>query len=230
MSNIFIPNTQYPIPNTQYPIPNTQYAILIMANILEFTVQKPSSGLKRVGKSQKPYGKPSNQLDLFSHKSTGNILTMPSSLTPFEEALILDEKGDPKAKDAYQNAVDLNDCAADAYCNFGILEYESGNTVKAIDAFTKSLRSEPRHFESHYNLANLYSELGNLPLARTHYEFANELRPDFPDTRFNLGLVYAMTRNFESALKILSEYKEMVPPEDGEIAEKLIESIRKLTG
>ncbi|MEO6695466.1 MAG: tetratricopeptide repeat protein [Ignavibacteria bacterium] len=202
-----------------------------MANILEFTIPKPHSGLKRVGKSQKSHHKRANQLDLFSQKSSeSNIFVLPSSLTPFERALILDEKGDAKAMEAYRNAVDLNDCTADAYCNLGILQYETGNTVKAIDSFTRSLAREPRHFESHFNLANLYSELGNLPLAKTHYEFANELNPNFPDIHFNLGLVYAMTRNFESALKILSEYKEMVPPEDGAVAEKLIESIRKLTG
>jgi len=202
-----------------------------MANIIEFPIQKPQSGLKRVRKSKEIQLKHTNQLDLFSQKSPEtNIYVMPSSLTPFEEALMLDEKDDPNAKEAYQNAVNLNDCPADAYCNLGILEYESGNTVRAIDSLTKSLKSDPRHFESHYNLANLYSELGNLPLAKTHYEFARELRPDFPDICFNLGLVYAMTRDFESALKILSEYKEMVSPEERTNAEKLIESIRKLTG
>ena len=202
-----------------------------MANIIEFPIQKPQSGLKRVLKSSRVQLKHSNQLDLFSQKSPEtNIFVMPSSLSPFEEALMLDEKGDSKAKEAYQNAVNLEDCAADAYCNLGILEYESGNTIKAIDCFTKSLKTEPRHFESHFNLANLYSELGNLPLAKTHYEFASELQPDFPDICFNLGLVYAMTRDFESALKILSEYKEMVTPEESENADKLIESIRKLTG
>jgi len=202
-----------------------------MANILEFTIPKPQSGLKRVGKKPRVTLKHTSQLDLFAEKTHGtNIYIMPSSLSPFDEALMLDERGDPKAKDAYLNALKQSDCEADAYCNLGILEYESGNTVKAIDSFTRSLRCEPRHFESHYNLANLYSELGNLPLARTHYEFANELNPEFPDIRFNLGLVYAMTRNFESALKILSEYKEMVPPEEGAIAEKLIDSIKKLTG
>lgn len=202
-----------------------------MANILEFTLPKSQSGLKRVGKKPAIVLKHKSQLDLFSEKSHGtNIYIMPSTLSPFEQALILDEKGDPKAIEAYRNAVDLSDCEADAYCNLGILEYESGNTVKAIDSFTRSLKSEPRHFESHYNLANLYSELGNLPLAKIHYEFANELCPDFPDIHFNLGLVYAMTRNFEPALKILTKYKKMVPPEDGEVAEKLIESIKKLTG
>lgn len=202
-----------------------------MANIIEFPAQKPQSGLKRVNKKRDVQLGYINQLDLF--KGGGpqtNIYVMPSDLTPFEEALILDEKGDPKAKDAYQNAINLNDFIADAYCNLGILEYESGNTIKAIDAFTKSLKEEPRHFESHYNLANLYSELGNLPLAKTHYEFARELKPDFPDLCFNLGLVYAMIRDFESAIKILSEYKDMVSPEESTNAEKLIESIKKITG
>jgi tetratricopeptide (TPR) repeat protein len=202
-----------------------------MANIIEFPVQKPQSGLKRVRKKRDIQLGYINQLDLFKEGGPQtNIYVLPSDLTPFEEALILDEKGDPKAKEAYQKAIDLNDFAADAYCNLGILEYESGNTVKAIDAFTKSLKAEPRHFESHYNLANLYSELGNLPLAKTHYEFARELRPDFPDICFNLGLVYAMIRDFESAIKILSEYKDMVSPEESTNAEKLIESIKKITG
>jgi tetratricopeptide (TPR) repeat protein len=202
-----------------------------MANIIEFPIQKLQTGLKRVQKSSKTSLKHSNQMDLFSQGSPEtNIFTMPSSLSPFEAALMLDERGDPKAKEAYQNAVESDDSIADAYCNMGILEYESGNTVKAIDFFTRSLKDDPRHFESHYNLANLYSELGNLPLAKTHYEFAKELRPDYPDTYFNLGLVYAMTRDFKSAIKTLSEYKDMVAADDRSNAEKLIETIKKITG
>jgi len=203
-----------------------------MSNIIEFPIQKPPSGLKRVKKSCSIELRHTNQLDLFSQGSSPetNIFIMPSSLGPFEQALMLDERNDTGAKEAYRNAVTQDDCAADAYCNLGILEYESGNTVKAIDSFTRSLKNEPRHFESHYNLANLYSELGNLPLAKVHYEFARELRPEFPDICFNLGLVYAMTKDFEAALKTLSEYREMVPEEESANAAKLIETIRKLTG
>jgi tetratricopeptide (TPR) repeat protein len=202
-----------------------------MANIIKFPLQKPQSGLKRVNKTAKIELKRTNQIDLFSQQSPEtNIYIMSSNLSPFEEALMLDDRGDEGAKDAYRKAVTEDDSPADAYCNLGILEYESGSTVKAIDCFTKSLGSDPRHFESHYNLANLYSELGNLPLAKTHYEFARELKPDFPDICFNLGLVYAMVRDFESAIKILSEYKDMVSPEDSSNADKLIESIRRITG
>jgi tetratricopeptide (TPR) repeat protein len=202
-----------------------------MANIIDFPIQKPQSGLKRVNKSNDVELKRTNQLDLFSQDAPEtNIFIMPSSLSPFEEALMLDDRNDPKAKEAYRNAIEKNDYTSDAYCNLGILEYESGSTIKAIDCFTKSLGIDARHFESHYNLANLYSELGNLPLAKTHYEFAKELRKDFADVYFNLGLVYAMTRNFESAIEILSEYKEMVSPEESTNAEKLIENIKRITG
>jgi tetratricopeptide (TPR) repeat protein len=139
----------------------------------------------------------------------------------------MDENNDEKAHDAYWKAISAKDCTADAYCNLGILEHEAGNTVKAIDCFTNSLKHDPRHFESHYNLANLYSGIGNLPLAKAHYEFAKELQPGFPDVYFNLGLVYAMTKDFESAVNVLSRYKEMVSGEDLSNAERLIETLKK---
>src|SRR5688572_27710242 len=105
-----------------------------MANIIEFPLQKPPSGLKRVNKTTSIELTRTNQMDLFSQKSPEtNIFVMPSSLSPFEQALMLDDRNDETAKEAYQNAVNQNDCAADAYCNLGILEYESGKTIKAID-------------------------------------------------------------------------------------------------
>ena len=201
-----------------------------MANIIQFPAQKNQSGLKRVRKKTQVDLKKSDQIDLFKPETEANIYIMPTDMSPFERALILDEKGDEGAKDAYLKALETDDCEADAYCNLGILEYEARSTVKAIDCFTRSLKADPRHFESHYNLANLYSELGNLPLAKTHYEFARELQPDFPDVCFNLGIVYAMTRDYDSSIKVLSEYKDMVPQEDAENAERLIESIKKITG
>jgi tetratricopeptide (TPR) repeat protein len=201
-----------------------------LTNIFDL-YKKPKSGLKRVSDRKSNGGKDERQLDLFwREKGKSNILEMTSNLPPFEEALILDERDDPKAKEAYLNAIIEDDCRADAYCNLGILEYKSGNIVKAIDSFSKSLMIDARHFESHYNMANLYSELCNLPLARMHYEFARELKPDFPDICFNLGIVYAMSRDFDSALKILTEYKEMVTAEESAITDKLIQSIKKLSG
>lgn len=200
-----------------------------MANIIDFPVKdKIKFGFRKVRKPKEIYLKQSSQMDLFSaHSSEVNIYVLPSDLTPFEQALIMDESGDKKAEEAYRRAIFANDHPADAYCNLGIIEYEAGRTVKAIDCLTRSLSIEPRHFEAHYNLGNIYSEIGNLPLARNHYELTIEIQPSFPDVYFNLGLVFAMTKDFESAVTTLSQYKDMVEGEESSVAEKLIESIRK---
>src|SRR6185436_12192482 len=77
-------------------------------------------------------------------------------LSPFEEALMLHERGDEKAAELYRAAITEGDNLADAYCNLGIIELEQGRMPKSLDCFTLALKNEPRHVEAHYNLANLY--------------------------------------------------------------------------
>ena len=86
------------------------------------------------------------------------------------------EKGDYEgAGDAYRAAIESEDYVADAYCNLGILEHEGGEVPRAFDCFATALKDDPRHFESHYNLATLYFETEDLRLARLHYELAAEI-------------------------------------------------------
>ena len=80
--------------------------------------------------------------------------------------MLLDEREDRRAADSYRRAIAEGDCPADAYCNLGIIESKAGRMAKAFDCFTKSLEHDPRHFESHYNLGNLYFEEDNLRLAQ----------------------------------------------------------------
>ncbi len=80
-------------------------------------------------------------------------------LSPFEEALLLHERGDAKAAELYREAITEGDNLADAYCNLGIIELEQGRMPKALDCFTLALKNEPRHVEAHYNLANLMSAI-----------------------------------------------------------------------
>ena len=68
-------------------------------------------------------------------------------------------------KQEYLKAIESKDSIADAYCNLGILESQDKNYSKAIDCFTLCLKEDPRHFEAHYNLANLYAEIGNFMFA-----------------------------------------------------------------
>ncbi len=137
-------------------------------------------------------------------------------LSPFEEALVLHERGDPKATEHYIEAINEGDNVAEAYCNLGIINLDQGNTSKALDNFTLSLKFEPRHVEAHYNLANLYYDAGELRLARLHYEAAAQIEPGFSLVYFNLALVYHRLDDLTAAINTFEKYKQL-EPDDQEI-------------
>ena len=198
-----------------------------MAKIIQLQVKAPLKlGYKRAKTDKKKDLEKKGQLNLFNQQGA-QIHYLPSKFTPFEEALWLDENNNPHAQEAYLKAILVNDCAADAYCNLGILESQSGNTTKAFDCFSQSLKLEERHLEAHYNLANLYFEAGDYKLAKLHYELSAEIEPDFPNTYFNLGLVYALNDNYEDAVNALFKYKQLVPDEEGKKADNLLNSLRR---
>ncbi len=200
---------------------------VLMGKILQFPTKTPSKfGFQRVKKSKKPGPKRKpGQLNLFV-KADAQIIALPLSLSPFDEALLLDERDEDKAKKAYEKAISSSDCVADAYCNLGILESKSGDTFKAFDCFTHSLKHDPRHLESHYNLANLYFDSSDLRMACLHYELAAEIEPGFPNLYFNLGLVHAMNEHFSAAAIALDKYKQLASDEEGSKADELLKSIK----
>ena len=137
-------------------------------------------------------------------------------LSPFEEALLLHERGDEKASQLYREAISEGDNLADAYCNLGIIEAEQGKMPKALDCFALALKNDPRHVEAHYNLANLYFDASDLQLAKLHYETAAELEPGFSPLHYNLALVYYKLHDLDGACDALHRYKELAP-EDHEM-------------
>jgi tetratricopeptide (TPR) repeat protein len=196
-----------------------------MAQILKFPVQASKFGYKRVKKRAHAGDNP-NQLDLFA-RPKAQILNFAPDLSLFEQALLLDERGEARAGELYAKAIEEHDCVADAHCNLGILESQKGNTAKAFDRFTTSLKHDPRHCMAHYNLANLYFEVEEHRLAQIHYELAAEVEPSFPNVYFNLALVQAITNDFYGAISSLTRYQELVPEEEGRIAGELLENLKK---
>ena len=147
-------------------------------------------------------------------------------LTPFEEALLLHEQGDMQALEFYGEAIAAGDNVAEAYCNLGIIELEQGNRIGALDNFTQSLKHDPRHVEAHYNLANLYYDAGDFPLARLHYEAATQIEPNFSLVYYNLALVYHRLANVAGAREALHKYKELEPgDEEIELVDQLLKAM-----
>jgi DNA-binding transcriptional MerR regulator len=153
------------------------------------------------------------QLNLFSNRA-GRLIQLPLNLTSFEQALLLHERGDARAAELYLRAIAEQQSVPDAYCNLGILEFEAGRQAGAFNAFTLSLREDPRHFESHFNLANLYFESGDFRLAKLHYEIAGEIEPGCSNLFFNLGLVHAMSGDLEAAITVLKRSRELATEEE----------------
>jgi len=132
-------------------------------------------------------------------------------LTPFEEALVLHEQGDPKAAEYYLEAISEGDNVGEAYCNLALISLERGDAAKALDQLTQSLKHDPRHVEAHYNLGNLYYDHGDFSLARLHYEAAVQIEPAFSLVYFNLALVYHRLGNVTAAADALTRYRELEP-------------------
>lgn len=194
-----------------------------MAKVIKFPIPAPEKfGPQRVRKKRGTNQPKSAQLNLFT---SGKVVRL-HQLTPFDEALLLDDQGDKqRAKTGYLKAIEDGDSIADALCNLAILECQDGHTAKAIDYFTQCLRHDPRHNEAHYNLANLYAEVGNFQLAKLHYEIAIEIEPTFTNSYFNLGLTLAMGKDFKEAVRVLRKYRTLSPHENHQQTDELLQKL-----
>jgi len=195
-----------------------------MGQILKFPVKASKLGYTRVRKHAKAAESP-DQLPLFPPR-TAQILPFTPQLSLFEQALMLDERGDPMAAEFYEKAIAEQDCVADAYCNLGIIESQKGNTTKAFDCFTTSLKHNPRHSEAHYNLGNLYFDMSDFRLARIHYEMAGQVDPSFANVYFNLGLVQAISNDLAAAVSALTRYQELVSEAEGRNVDELLHNLK----
>src|SRR5437773_3917947 len=196
-----------------------------MGQILKFPVQASKFGYKRVNKRAKAAENP-DQLHLFP-QAAAQVLNFAPEMSRFEQALMLDERGELKAAELYKKAIAEQDCVADAHCNLGIIESQKGNTIKAFDCFTTSLKHDPRHVEAHYNLGNLYFDVNDFRLAQVHYEMAAEVDPSFPNVYFNLALVQAINNDLASAKAALAKYQALVSDDEARNAGELLQNLRK---
>lgn len=199
-----------------------------MARIVKFPVSPPKKlGPKKAKRRRKPNLEDFGQLNLFAPpEKEGKVVAMAHRERFFEEALRLDEAGNHEAEKYYLLAIENKQCEVDAYCNLGILKSQHDDLAQSINYLTKALELNPRHFEAHYNLANVYADMGNYPLAKTHYEVSISIDPDFPDAYYNLGLVLISLKQYAKAIEIINEYINRSPDTDHAVATELIKTLK----
>ena len=199
-----------------------------MAKIIKFPLENSKKyGFRKARKKSKPNPEDYGQLNLFQEDPEAKIVQLSLGISPFEQALLLDESQDTRAIDLYKKTIEAGEHVADAYCNLGILFSHSGDRTKAVDNFTRSLKVDPRHFEAHYNLGNLYSDAGDLDLARLHYEIAITVAPEFPNSFYNLGLVLAVKKEFKSAIEAFTKFRELAEEGEKSNADDVLASLKQ---
>ncbi len=184
-------------------------------NVLEF----PLGGRFKRARTRQP---DPGQLSLFP----AQILALPV-LNPYEQGVRFDEAGEvAKARALYLKAIGTDTNASDAHCNLGILESRDGRTVDALECFARALAVDPEHAESHYNMALVYLQEEDYKLARLHFELSYRLDPA-PQALYCLGVAYAFGGEYGSAMEVLARYKDLVPEEEREKADALLEHIER---
>ena len=188
-------------------------------NLEEKVLEFPPGGRFKRARSRQP---DSGQLSLFP----AQILALPV-LNPYEQAVRFDEGGETaKARAMYLKAIGTDTNAADAHCNLGILESKDGRTVDALECFARALAVDPEHAESHYNMALVYLQEEDHKLARLHFELSYRLDPA-PQALYCLGVAHAFGGEYGSAMEVLARYKDLVPVEEREKADALLEHLER---
>lgn len=202
-----------------------------MSRVVRFPVSPPEKlGHQKVKKKRRKLNPEDfGQLNLFDgQEKEAKVFKMPSNNSFFEEALLKDDQNNQEAEGLYQLAIQNGDAKEDALCNLGIMKSEKDEKGRAIDYLTQALQINPRHFEAHYNLANVYSDLGNLKLAKTHYEVAIEIEPEYPNSYYNLGLVLISQKDYLKAIQIINKYIDLSPETEHGIANELVKTLKSL--
>jgi tetratricopeptide (TPR) repeat protein len=158
------------------------------------------------------------QLNLFDRsKSPAVVIDIKSRESAFRRALLCQDRDPEAARTLYNESIKAGAYQADAYCNLGLLEYQSGRSLKAISCLAQGLQHDPQHIELHYNLGSIYYDLGDHPLARKHLELVREIEPSYPCAHFNLALVYGKLGDLAGAFNSLRVYRALLTEPDGEV-------------
>lgn len=188
---------------------------------------RPSTlGLARVRRRRR--GVARDQLDLFAGPRPTRLLRFPGAeAASFERALAFDEAGDQGAARAgYRACIEAGDSAPDAWCNLGILEFTGGRSRQAFDCFRQALERDSRHWQSHYNLGNLFFEAEEHDSARLHWELAAGIEPEFANVHYNLGLVLGLQEEFAAAVSAVERFCGLVPAAEAQAAADLLRTLR----
>ena len=134
----------------------------------------------------------------------------------FEQAIQHHQVGQlEQAKRKYQEILDTNPQHADSSHLLGLVEYQYGNYVKAIEHIQQAVLISPEQPVFLNNLGNVLKEIGELDRSVQAYQQALEVAPDDAEIHNNLGVTLKemgeldrSVQAYQQALEINPQYAE----------------------
>src|SRR5580704_14738930 len=117
------------------------------------------------------------QLNLFEG-GQGQLVEMPSRRSPFEEGLLLHEKGDPRAVQCYRKSILDGEYVADAYCNLANLYFDADDLRLARLHYEIASQIEPCFANVHFNLALVHMREADVAAAISALRKCEEITPE----------------------------------------------------
>jgi tetratricopeptide (TPR) repeat protein len=115
----------------------------------------------------------------------------------------------PKAREAYERAIELDPEHADARVNLGRLLHEERAPAAAEKQYRAALKSDPEHDVAWFNLGVALEDLGRLHEAAEAYRHAIELDPSNGDAHYNLSGILERRGDKPGALRHLNAYRKL---------------------
>ena len=90
---------------------------------------------------------------------------------------------------------------------------ERGDKLVRIDRLdiSRSARADAKDSEVLFNLGNLYNAENKLELARNKYLEALQVKPDFAEAHYNLGLIFSKMGDNVKAVTHLEKFLQLSP-------------------
>ena len=116
-----------------------------------------------------------------------------------------------QALSAYDNAIRLDLQLAEAYNNRGIIKYELGQFLAAIEDYNIAIRLKSNYADALNNRGNAYAALGQFQNAENDLQSAVRLNSNSATIHNNLGSVYLSQKNFNAAIEEYSRAIQLNP-------------------
>ncbi|MBM3727800.1 MAG: tetratricopeptide repeat protein [Acidobacteria bacterium] len=131
----------------------------------------------------------------------------------FQKGIDLEQSGAPveQVVEIYEKAIAMDSRASGAMVNLGTIYFNALKWKHAEKYYRMALEADPEYPLAHFNLANLFDEMGDKPRALFHYQAALSLNPAYGDAHYNLALLHQTSGQSMKAIQHWKQYLKLDP-------------------